>query len=426
MFRQLARWFQEQETGRLLQNGDSSALTRAQGQAAFQILQLHPAQLSRFLEEMWRARRPRNDREWPARAYPDSFLGAEMNSRIADILRFVGDDIYPLPGTGKSGTATWDHLIYAYMVENTRIFEIFTRLMFELLHGERLEIPDATTQRWIRATEELFFRDPPPYAIDAITSRLRPDPQAVRRNAYYRMFGLDLNHGTADNRPYPYEKPAMANRQFVQTFEDFAREVWRGIENSYNTAGANTTDDAAIANLARTLADMLTARRGQGSGNLSREEFEAVAMMSWFHLTVDFDESPIVRHLRAEGPSPAERLRKIGERVGLPAHSRAHSYFELSSSMSRLLLAVERGEFNGPGQAQLLYRLPTDGVNPIRDDMQTVITHWSIATGRDLKASKVTVTPRRPEDTALGRNGNAARPRLVTREFRPSEPAMPH
>src|ERR1051325_10241581 len=34
----------------------------------------------------------------------------------------------------------WDHLIYAYMIENTRVFEIFRRVLHEYLH---VEIPRA-------------------------------------------------------------------------------------------------------------------------------------------------------------------------------------------------------------------------------------------------------------------------------------------
>ena len=32
----------------------------------------------------------------------------------------------------------WDHLIYAYMIGNTRIYEIFRRVLHEFLHGEKL------------------------------------------------------------------------------------------------------------------------------------------------------------------------------------------------------------------------------------------------------------------------------------------------
>ena len=305
----------------------------------------------------------------------------------------VTTDIYPLP-VAKPRTpglrVGWNHLIYAYMVENTRIFEIFQRVLQEYLFGEGLEVPSNETQRWLRSAEDLFYRDAPSSQLAAITSYVRPDIRASRRNAYFRFFGMDLNHGTVDNRPYPYEKPKAANREFVQIWEEFLREIWRGIENSINTSGVNATDDAAIANLARQLYDILRVRRRHG--NLSREEFIHVASMSWFHLTIEFD-SPIVVDLKSEATSPEERLRKIGERVGIPAHAKSESYFVLAEAMSRLLIDIEMGLFNDAGNVRALYAPPPPR-NELREDVMAVITQWAMATGRDLKAGKVEVSPR--------------------------------
>jgi len=299
--------------------------------------------------------------------------------------RFLGD---------CRNAVVFDHLIYAYMIENTRIYEIFRRVLFEYLHGERLETPSEETQRWLRTTEELFYRDTPPFFAFQLTSYIRPDIRATRRNAYYRMFGMDLTHGTDDGRPYPYEKAAAANRDFVPTFEAFLREVWRGIINARNTTGPNTTDDAAIANLAGRLSDMLKDR--QENGNLVREAFFYVAAMSWLHLTVEFD-SPIVLDLKAQGSGPSERLRAIGERVGLPAHGRAHDLFNLADPMSRILIAIESGSLSRLENVPLLYRQrdtpPPLQPTPLRNDITTIITNWSSATGRNIKADPVIASP---------------------------------
>jgi hypothetical protein len=289
--------------------------------------------------------------------------------------QFIGrgsDDV----GTSE-GTVRWDHLIYAYMVENTRIYEIFRRVLETFLHGEQLGVPTPDSQHWLRNTEELFYKEPAPFFITAITSYIRPDLRATRRNAYYRMFGMDLNHGTDDNKSYPYQKAKAANTNFVTAFENFLREVWVGIVNVDNSSGSNPTDDATIANLAEQLHDMLMARRQYG--NLAREEFFFVSMMSWFHLTVSFD-SPIVRALRSEASSPQQRLHKIAEQVGLPAHGKAKSFFDLADPMSWLLTQIEMGTYNEPGAVPALYE-----AGPVQDAMKTIITHWSITTGRDMK-----------------------------------------
>ena len=122
----------------------------------------------------------------------------------------------------------------------------------------------------------------------------------MRRNAYHRLFGLDLNHGTDDNRPYPYPRAAAANTEFVATFEELLREVWRAIENVRNQVGANQTDVTTIANLARAIFDMLRVRRQENVGNLARDELWHVSTLDWFHLTLSFN-TPIVRRPQGRG-----------------------------------------------------------------------------------------------------------------------------
>ena len=91
---------------------------------------------------------------------------------------------------------------------------------------------------------------------------------------------------------------------------------------------------------------MLLARRL--NGNLSREEFTAVAMMSWFHLTVDSD-SAVVVDLRAQATSAEQRLFKIAQLVGVPAHGLSGSYFDIAESISAI--AVD-------DRVRVLHRLP--------------------------------------------------------------------
>ena len=373
--------------------------------AAEQVLELHPMQLSRYLEDAWLKRS--TPPSPPLASGVPAPLGAfESTSSIPGI-----------PATGIPASPTrillWKHLIYAYMIENTRAYEIFGRVLQRLLHGEEFGVADPSTELWLRTTEALFYRDSPPFQIYSITSWLRPDSRAARRILYYRMFGIDLNHGTDDGRPYPYEKPRAANREFVVTFEELLREVWRGVENSANIAGANPTDVAAIADFALTLDQMLGTRRQ--SGSLDRDELWYTSMMSWFHLTVSFN-TPIVRMLKAEGDGPEERLMNIAAKVGLPSHARSHSYFRMADPMSAILRFVEDGQFNTIALAPTLY-LP----GPIQAAMTEIIAQWSLATGRDMKARKVALTA----STVPGQPQPPQRPRIPQqpRQRRPQVPA---
>ena len=273
------------------------------------------------------------------------------------------------------------------MIANTRIRPIFRRVIDELVHGEKFGAPREDTQLWVRNTEELFFRDQPPFSITTLTSYIRPDIETTERQAYYRMFGMDLNHGKDDNSPYPYVKVAAANKEFVTTFEELLRETWIGFINRSTTSGANPTDDAKIEDLARKLNSQLIERRR--FGNLSREEFYLVAMMSWFHLTVENSNLPIIRDLRAEGSTAEQVLFKIAQMVGLPANGLADHYFQVADAISAVLIAIETGTLQTSGAARTFYD-PTVP-NQLSDFMNKIITHWSAITGHDVKAGKVAV-----------------------------------
>ena len=275
-------------------------------------------------------------------------------------------------------------MIYGYMIENTRICDVFRRVLQEYHHGEKLGHPQNDTQLWLRNTEELFFRDTSPFSIMSVTSSIRPDHAAIRRNAYMRLFGMDLNHGTIENKPYIYVKADASNNEFVRTFEEYIREVWTGMV-YVNTTSQHPIDNQKIVTLASNMQNMLMSRRE--NGNLSREEFAIVSMMSWFHMTVEWENPGIlsvITDLKAEASGPEQRLFKIAQRVGVPAHGLSKSYFDIADAISRMLTAIEMGYFDIAHVPQLY----TQGFLP-EADMRSIITNWSIISGRDMKAGKV-------------------------------------
>lgn len=290
----------------------------------------------------------------------------------------------------------WDHLIYAYAIENTRAAQILARVVRAFRGGEGLGIPSVATQRWLDATETLLFNAHNPVAAWLSTSNVRPDAEAVRRNAYYRMFGMDLAHGTDGNTPYPYEKAEASNRTFVALLEELLFELWRAIENVRNLVAGNTTDDDRIYRLAEQLGFMLRSRRQNAL--LSREELAATTAMGWVELTLG-SNTPVVVDLRAQATSAADRLRVIGERVGLPPHSRANSFFAMAQELSLLMRALEAGWVTDSGRAWLLYQstvppaLPPlpPGAVPLGTEVRRVITEWAAASGRNIKARPVPV-----------------------------------
>lgn len=348
------------------------------------LFDLHPMELASLLDVAW-SRRAANG-SLPL-GHPDNRsnvnpppLPLPLPLPVPNPLDPVGEDFRSI---------RWDHLIYAYMIENTRIFEIFRRVVLEMLHGERLGTPLGSAQRWLRNTEELFFKDGAPFLVTSITSQLRSDLRAGRRNAYQRMFGMELNHGGDDGRPYPYTRADAANGDFVSTFEELLREVWIGMTyvNAVNTA--NPTDPARIALLAERLHDMFRSRRQ--NGNLSREELAAVSTMSWFHFTLEFN-SPIVVSLRADATGTEQRLFKVAERVGLPAHGLAKHFFEIADPLSRILTQIETGDYNTVDAVPALYTPDSSVAESPEAAMRQIILNWTAIRGVDVKSRKVTAT----------------------------------
>ncbi len=406
------------------------------------ILELHPAQLYGWLEavwEMWRrldegsvttpAAKPSDtsakavvvalgtvDRKSPSR---DGGVVPVITDPILALLRSRDPGLGPLApgprlpldveaaaravlekmfqaGGQRHAVTPWLHLKYAYLVENTRIFEILCKILQGCLTDEPFGTLSDRSFRWMRITEDLFFREGPASLVTSITSWLRPDARATRRNAYQRMFGIDLNHGATDGGPYPYVKAQAANSDFVRTLQDLLRELWRGFINARNTSGPRTTDDANILELLVKLRTMMTARRlsgsvgGQSRANLAREEFVAVATLEWFEMVVDTD-TPIVVDLKASGDQPEDRLRQLGERVKLPSHSRSRSFFQLASRLPKLLREIEEGDWQVRPIAELYD--PTVA-NSEAARTTEIVNHWSIATGVDLKSIPVATEPR--------------------------------
>ncbi len=316
------------------------------------------------------------------------------------------------------------HMIYAYLIENTRIFQIFERFIDKYLNDEDLGISNnIQTFNWITNTERLFFKADTPKTTN-LRSMIRPSSDASRRNAYNRMFGMDLAFGDiqSQSNTVNYHKARAANQQFIVLFERYLSEVWQGYINARNTSGANTSDVNILVELAQQLQEMLAARRGDTGANtyahqnLSREEFSSVLISNWFAFIISYD-SPIVNHMSCQSSTIGERLMKIGDKVGIPAHRKCQSLFEMAGSASTILLAVEAGGLLDNAawvQAMLSSLNPTAPPSiqvPYMNAFLTVINNWEKATGHKIKdpAANITGTVR-VQQNGVAQNGVRPQP----------------
>ena len=286
----------------------------------------------------------------------------------------------------------WEHLGYSYVLENTRAVQIFRRVVRAYRTGESLGVPSMQTQRWLDATEALLFGAANPLSAWLSTSSVRQDSEAVRRNAYWRLFGLDLAFGADDNRPPAYDRADASNGSFVRLFEELLYELWRAIANMNNFAGENQADDDRIFRLAEQLEEILRSRRQVQL--LGREELAASTVLGWIELTLSMD-TPVVLDLRAEATSASDRLQLIAQRVGMAPHSKSAAFFSMAQELSDFLRVIESGIVADPGLAQILYLPAPAGIGV---QTRRVITEWAAATGKDLKlnARPVPIQVRQP------------------------------
>lgn len=352
----------------LVQRLIAAGMTREK--AALSVLGSDPFDLVLHMEQVWDTSKPWGSNPTPA-----------GKARIALWKDGAFYDYSP-----DVGLSAWDHFGYSYVLENTRAVQIMRRVVREYRSGEGLGIPSVATQRWLDATEVLLFGAANPISPWLSTSTIRQDSEAVRRNAYWRFFGLDLAFGTDDNRPPTYDKAKAANTGFIMLFEELLFELWQAITNVRNTSGANASDDDRIFRIAEELGFMLRSRRQYAL--LTREELAAATVLGWIDLTLSAD-TPVVLDLGAQATSSGVRLARIGKRVGLEAHSKSEALFSMSSELSLFLRTIEAGVVSSPDLAWVLYlaQAPGSGTpKPIGGESRRVITEWAAATGKDLKA----------------------------------------
>ncbi|MCV7224610.1 hypothetical protein [Mycolicibacterium komossense] len=388
---------------------------KATDQQANGVLSTYPMQLSRFLDEVWSAG-GLNSATWNMLLAPATLPSTVP---VTDAIGDVGLEQEPqgLLTTLTSGLdyttlnkpkfkdgnsvktlfggtpPLWDHMIYAYLIEATGIFEIMADVVRRYVVGETLPYASPQGLAWVRGTEELFFRDPPLFSTSgALMSQVRPDAAINRRNAYWRMFGMDLPHPVGrgvTGQPWKRDVGSTINTRFLELWNELLRQVWLGFENATNSSGAKPTDPSYVAYLCQTLSEMLRLRRQFGM--LAREEFAFVTMMDWFHLTVQYDTAIVVDLKATAGPdgNPADRLAAIGARVGVAPSRQSRELFELADLASSILWAIELGIFNTSGSAALLFanNLTT---NPIVSTMNRIIDLWQSATGERVKDLAVT------------------------------------
>lgn len=308
------------------------------------------------------------------------------------------------------------HMIYSYLIENTRIVQIMERLIQLYQEDELLGIAgpgvpaNQKAFQWIVNTENLFFKDLPNHSYRNIAGHVRPNSESNRRNAYFRLFGMGLAFGDSQNSKSSsqlFNKAQASNVQFVPLFEQFLIEIWQAYINARNSSGANSTDYQRLIDLTKKLRQMLMARRGVGANgfinlgdyrfmNLSKEEYSSFVMMSWFFYIISYNTSPLVLFLGCQANTAAERLQKIGKKVNIEAHTQSQGLIDMAGPMHTILRMIETGTFEIE-QPNVWVRLTIESQSPNPSpsttpqqraaliDLLTIINNWEKTTGHKIK-----------------------------------------
>lgn len=296
------------------------------------------------------------------------------------------------------------HLIYAYLVENTRAPQIFQKVIEIYTKDEKLTKATSTNRlafQWIYNTESLFYKNLSNRSVRNITSVVRDSAEDMRRNAYFRLFGIDLAFGNLNDQPVNFYKSQYNNSSFILLFENLLKEFWQGYINASNSSGSNSTDIFSISDIATKLNELLMSRRTTEQSfdeyryfNLSKEEYASVVMMSWLHEVISYD-SPLINFLRCTGNTPGDRLTNIGNKVGVPAHSNSEGLLDIAGPMNTFLRRIELGDFNTQNsvrriilsQSSTIVLTPPATMDEIAtlNDILAIINNWEKATGHKIK-----------------------------------------
>ncbi len=316
------------------------------------------------------------------------------------------DPITLTPLSSFANSTSPYHLIFSYLIENTRILQIFEKVIEKYLHDEDLGIADGVFQRafqWMINSERLFFRNNQSISYNT-RSILRPSAESSRRNAYYRLLGMDLAFGDNNGQPITYVKAKASNQQFIILFERLLSEVWKAYTNIQNTSGSNDTDLENLTDISQKLQELLLARRGNNPNysqqNLAYEEYTSVLAMTWFAFVLSFD-SPLVSFLGCNSNTFGERLQKIGTKVGVPAHGKSQALFEMAQPCQSILRSIETGGVidNSSFVVLMLNSLravPPAGVLPVHTTYMryflSAINNWEKATGHKIKNPEANIS----------------------------------
>ena len=254
-------------------------------------------------------------------------------------------------------TFRWDHLMYAYMIENLARAQIFRRMIHEFATREARRT-DQQSQKWLRDTKSCSTRTARRlHRRSTATSARTCRPNRRNRTSAVR----DRTTTTAATNSKPYSvRQGRGGQQRVR--HDVRRVPARSLGRHHlrrpprpSSNPLTAQDRRAWRATGRTCNVTPTKRRP-----VARRILPPSPRSPRFHLTLGIQEqrptsSPIVTALRARRQRHGTaHCSKIAERVGLPARGLSKHSSDLADAISRILIQIESGD-DDPAEAVRRY-----------------------------------------------------------------------
>ena len=173
-------------------------------------------------------------------------------------------------------------------------------------------------------------------------SKITPDLEELRRNAYWRMFGYTIKNNNQ------FLKVRSYNAEFNKTFEGIMYEIFQGILDK-DIAIEKLSNPNALSNLLINLHEMLNNRKYNEIEDISA--YWATALEGLLSLLEDNDFMQRRLNIRSEGTD--RRLIELGERLRVPVAKETLYLLQLAKHMEKFLMEVEDTSWSTPKAASL-------------------------------------------------------------------------
>lgn len=218
------------------------------------------------------------------------------------------------------------HLIYSYFIESTGIIDVFGSLFKSyLISDDLLKLNRRDDGQLIEKIKETIN-----YVYPKPISRITPDLEALRRNAYWRMFGFTIKN----NNDFP--KVRSYNSEFTKTFEAIMYEIFQGILDK-GISIEKLGNPNALAEHLDNFHTMLINRKYNEIEDISA--YWAFALERLLSLLDDDDF--MIRRLNIRSDGRKSRLIELGERLRVPVAKETLYLFQLAKYMEKFLIRVE-------------------------------------------------------------------------------------